>query len=999
MKVRIKNLGKLRQAAYGGQQSDGALDVTPTSFGGSMASAQEGVQVQKTLTREPREEANLEAEGGETAFGPISGDTIPDHMVIKGPRHSSGGVPLNLPDDTFIFSDTRRMKINDPSILAMFGKKKKKGGYTPADLAKPYDIQKYKAILMDPESDDKAVSTAQMMIQNYVLKLGALALAQEAKKGFPQGIPEMARPYMEANGIADEDLLPEQPQQEQPQQPQQPMPEQPMEQMPEMQMQPPMAFGGYTDLNRFIEGGDQTLAFNSGTVQGATAMDRLDNAIYSEENLDNLTMDDLTERNTQLLANDPVSEEEFDPPPPPTPEEIASGEDPEGGKASYKWKNKFNVNKPELARRANMAMKIGANLINEYDRRRIAGRSQRASYDEPARQKDSRGMYGANTGREALRNMEESEMIVGQDYAQEGISVDSFSQMQPIPEVNTFNNTSTNSGTRDTTRNFGNVGFAQPMMREQPTYSPATDPNMTKNYMTDRQGNITGQAYVPAGKTYNSRKLNRQFQKGKIQGESFYDGEYADGGSTIDYGMSMGGSYFPTMATGGFNMLPMAQDGDGGKTRKKTKEELAKKLPDSTVEDVTQIPDDYILVGQDSEGNDIYGSGSKTVKVVNKDPLKKREKTSNPAKDEGAYIKSLCKSLGPGGAYDGNTAQSLADANIISQSAVAGLQPCENLAKAGEEDVDDDKFVRALKEVEVCQCEDENGEPLEPQPEPDPETGKCPCPTYDETTGEVVIEEQDAYVDNPHWSDVATRGVYTAAMMDPGVDRPQLALPDRVETRPVYEDYLAKVQAIQAGLTTAADSVNKTAGSTSDKMAMLSQLVGQASPAAANAVAETQARNIGYQDAANARQLQADANYANAVADVRGRQSMLDADASNTYRTNRNVKAANVQEQVAQAEGEMAKRQQMNTMYPQYASEYHKGFIYPTGRGRTPVPEKPVGIEDYAAMLAQAKGAFQDDELARKYVEAQMGIKSQYGGQYAKGGYVMGSNVFPFMFY
>ena len=475
MKVRIKKLGKLKQAAYGGQQPDGALDVTPTSFGGSMASAQEGVQVQKTLTREPREEANLEAEGGETAFGPISGDTIPDHMVIKGPRHSSGGVPLNLPDDTFIFSDTRKMKISDPSVLAMFGKKKKKGGYTPADLAKPYDIQKYKAILMDPESDDKAVSTAQMMIQNYVLKLGALALAQEAKKGFPQGIPEMARPYMEANGIADEDLLPEQPQQEQPQQP---MPEQSMEQMPEMQMQPPMAFGGYSDLNRFIEGGDPTLAFNNGTVQGATAMDRLDNAIYSEENLDNLTIDDLNKRNEELIASNSLEEEELDLPP--TPEEIASGEDPEGGKASYKWKNKFNVNKPELARRANMAMKIGANLINEYDRRRIAGRSQRASYDEPARQKDSRGMYGANTGREALRNMEESEMIVGQDYAQEGISVDSFSQMQSIPEVNTFDS-STIPGTRDFTTGFSNINdVSQPIMREQPVYDPATDPKLTK---------------------------------------------------------------------------------------------------------------------------------------------------------------------------------------------------------------------------------------------------------------------------------------------------------------------------------------------------------------------------------------------------------------------------------------------------------------------------------------------------------------------------------------
>jgi len=995
MKVRIKKLGKLKQAAYGGQQPDGALDVTPTSFGGSMASAQEGVQVQKTLTREPREEANLEAEGGETAFGPISGDTIPDHMVIKGPRHSSGGVPLNLPDDTFIFSDTRKMKINDPSVLAMFDKKKKKGGYTPAELAKPYDIQKYKAILMDPESDDKAVSTAQMMIQNYVLKLGALALAQEAKKGFPQGIPEMARPYMEANGIADEDLLPEQPEQEQPQQP---MPEQPMEQMPEMEMQPPMAFGGYSDLNRFIEGGDPTLAFNNGTVQGATAMDRLDNAIYSEENLDNLTMDDLNKRNEELLAENVLEEEELDLPP--TPEEMASGEDPEGGKASYKYKNKFNVNKPELARRANMAMKIGANLINEYDRRRIAGRSKRASFDEPARQKDSRGMYGANTGREALRNMEESEMIVGQDYAQEGISVDSFSQMKSIPEVNTFNG-STIPGTRDFTTGFSNINdVSQPIMREQPVYDPATDPKLTKNYMTDRQGNITGQAYVPAGRTYNTRKLNRQFKRGKIPGEAFYDSEYGYGGESMeDYAMSMGGAYFPTMSTGGFNMLPKAQDGDGGKTVKKTKEELAKKLSNATVTDVTDIPDDYILVGQDDEGNDIYGSGSKTIKVVSKDPLKKRGKTKNPAEDEGAYVKSLCKSLGPGGAYDGYTAQSLADAGIISQSAVAGLQPCENLATEEPTDLDDDNFVRALKEVEVCQCKDENGEPLQPQPKPDPETGKCPCPTYDETTGEEIIVEEEPYIDDPHWSDVGTRGVYTAAMMDPGVDRPQLALPDRVETRPVYEDYLAKVQAIQAGLTTAADSVNKTAGSTSDKMAMLSQLVGQASPAAANAVAETQARNIGYQDAANARQLQADANYANALADVRGRQSMLDADAANTYRTNRNVKAANVQEQVQQAENEMVKRQQMNTMYPQYAGEYHKGFITPTGRGRTPVPEKPVGIEDYAAMLAQAKGAFQDDELARKYVEAQMGIKGQYGGQYAKGGYVMGSNVFPFMFY
>ena len=119
---------------------------------------------------------------------------------IKGPRHTNGGVPLNLPDDTFIFSDTKAMKITDPKILTMFGKKAKKGGYTPADLAKPFDINKYKGILMDPDTDRKERETAELMIKNYIMKLGALALAQESKKGFPQGIPEMAKPYMEANG-------------------------------------------------------------------------------------------------------------------------------------------------------------------------------------------------------------------------------------------------------------------------------------------------------------------------------------------------------------------------------------------------------------------------------------------------------------------------------------------------------------------------------------------------------------------------------------------------------------------------------------------------------------------------------------------------------------------------------------------------------------------------------------------------------------------------------
>jgi hypothetical protein len=210
MRVQITKL-PLDKAAYG-KQVDGSLSLTPTGLNDvsySKSNKEQYRGTKNTISAVPRDKANLEAEGGETAFGPISGQSIPDHLVIRGKRHSAGGVPLNLPDDTFIFSDTASLKINDPAILAMFNLTPKKGGYTPANIAKPYNINKYKGILLDPDSSKLERDTAIIMIKNYIMKLGALAIVQESMKGFPQGIPEMAKPYMEANGITEEDLIPE----------------------------------------------------------------------------------------------------------------------------------------------------------------------------------------------------------------------------------------------------------------------------------------------------------------------------------------------------------------------------------------------------------------------------------------------------------------------------------------------------------------------------------------------------------------------------------------------------------------------------------------------------------------------------------------------------------------------------------------------------------------------------------------------------------------------
>jgi hypothetical protein len=141
-KVRIiKSVPKART----GYQVQGSLANDVPAFGGADYNAYIGThkpQVSKTLTAVPRSAANLEAEGGETVVGNLDGSKMPSFKTIKGPRHSNGGVPLLLPEDSFIFSDTKSMRIADPKVLDMFGVKPKKGGYTPAELSKKYDKER-----------------------------------------------------------------------------------------------------------------------------------------------------------------------------------------------------------------------------------------------------------------------------------------------------------------------------------------------------------------------------------------------------------------------------------------------------------------------------------------------------------------------------------------------------------------------------------------------------------------------------------------------------------------------------------------------------------------------------------------------------------------------------------------------------------------------------------------------------------------------------------------
>ena len=211
-------------------------------------------EVSHILQPVDRSKANIEAEKGETAWGDLDGDGALEHMTIGGSKHTNGGTPLSVPEGTFIFSDTKDMIIKDEKVLKMFSMGANKKGYTPAEIAKKYEINKYKAIIEDPAADEMRKATAQLMVKSYQKKLAQLALIQEQMKGFPQGIPDVAKKIMpelrdmeSSNQQANEQI----PQQQDNQQMQLPQ-EQPQEAQPVGQG---MAYGGASRLGMYDVGG------------------------------------------------------------------------------------------------------------------------------------------------------------------------------------------------------------------------------------------------------------------------------------------------------------------------------------------------------------------------------------------------------------------------------------------------------------------------------------------------------------------------------------------------------------------------------------------------------------------------------------------------------------------------------------------------------------------------------------------------------------------------
>ena len=208
MKVNIKSLptgysitnGKVYRdggSTTGDQSNYGLVQFPLLDNSSNISSPFDSVNY--SLSPVPRDEANLEAEKGETVLTDMNNDGDFELYDIPGQRHHKGGTPLNLPPQSFIYSDTSKMKLNKYELAEMnleFNKK-----MTPAKISKNYQLNNFIGLLDDKNSDKITRNTADYMLAKNKRSLSQLAFLQEAKKEFDDGVPLAAYPYLTEKGI------------------------------------------------------------------------------------------------------------------------------------------------------------------------------------------------------------------------------------------------------------------------------------------------------------------------------------------------------------------------------------------------------------------------------------------------------------------------------------------------------------------------------------------------------------------------------------------------------------------------------------------------------------------------------------------------------------------------------------------------------------------------------------------------------------------------------
>jgi hypothetical protein len=189
--------------------------------------------------------------------------------------------------------------------------------------------------------------------------------------------------------------------------------------------------------------------------------------------------------------------------------------------------------------------------------------------------------------------------------------------------------------------------------------------------------------------------------------------------------------------------------------------------------------------------------------------------------------------------------------------------------------------------------------------------------------------------------------------------------------------------------------MNGMAGSTGSKQAQMKDLLGKSLRASMDAVANVQARNVGWQRETNVQE--ANIDNANNNARALGLSAALSSqkDSRNLETTNENRRLFNTMGAGIAGLDRMAQLQQVNKGSNQFNADYENEFVYHTGVKK---PFNGVGgasLEDRITYYAGKTGDY-DKAFEMAYKEAR--LSKMYGGQkMANGGYVLASNVYPFI--
>jgi hypothetical protein len=190
----------MREGGYvtGDQAGYGLVTLPQEYYNNANMNTTRDESVRYSLSGVPRDKANIEAEGGETVLTDLNNDNQFGLYNITGPRHSKGGVPMFLPEQSFIYSDTDKMRFNQEE-LAEYGIETKLK-MTPAQVSKKYDLNKYYGAMKDQFADEITARSSEMMLKKNMMGLSKLAFGQELKKKFEDGVPLAAHPYLVSIG-------------------------------------------------------------------------------------------------------------------------------------------------------------------------------------------------------------------------------------------------------------------------------------------------------------------------------------------------------------------------------------------------------------------------------------------------------------------------------------------------------------------------------------------------------------------------------------------------------------------------------------------------------------------------------------------------------------------------------------------------------------------------------------------------------------------------------